>query len=123
MIFLKSYYVYRDVSLNADVDALNEILFGKNERINFQNLNDDRGAKNAYKFFFDIDLKENLNSNREVSFEKWDQLAKLIQERHNIIHAGSGSTMTPDEIRDVIFSLDYLKEFLVNKIGSYYSNQ
>jgi len=121
--FLKSYYVYRDVSVNADVDALNEILFEKNERINFQNLNDERGARKAYQFFFDIDLKENLNSDRRVSFEKWNQLAKLIRERHDIIHAGSGSTMTTDEIRDVISSLDYLKTFLVNKIGSYYSNQ
>jgi hypothetical protein len=118
--FLKSYYIYQDTSLDPDVDALHEVLFEKIERINFQNLNDKRGARNAYKFFFDIDLKENLNSDRVVSFEKWDQLAKLIQERHNIIHAGSESTMIPDEIRDVIFSLDYLKEFLVNKIGSYY---
>ena len=121
--FLKSYYVYRDVSIHADVDALNEILFEKNDRINFQNLNDERGARSAYKFFFDIDLKENLNSDRRTSLEKWNQLAKLIQERHDIIHAGSESTMTTDEIRDVISSLDFLKAFLISKIGSYYSNR
>ena len=36
--FLESYYVYQDTSLDPDVDALNEILFEKNDHINFQNL-------------------------------------------------------------------------------------
>jgi len=121
--FLESYYIYQGTSDEPDFEALNEVLFGKNGRLNFQNLTDDRGASETYKFFFGIDLKDHLDSDKKSSHKKWLQLHKLVQERHNIIHNGSTCTMTTDEIREVISSLDYLKEFLIKKIGSYYPLQ
>jgi len=119
--FLKSYYVFEYTAMDPDIDAIYDVLFEKNERINFQNLNDTKGANKAYEFFFNIDLKENLDSNKEISLIKWKQLSQLIQERHKIIHNGAEGEMTPSEIKDVLASLDYLKGFLITKIGSYYS--
>jgi len=120
--FLKSYYVFQGgPSIDPDADALFEVLFGKNDRyINFQNLKE---ANNIYKFLFNINLLENLDSNQNLSHRKWEQLQKLIQERHDIIHKGSETTMEIDEIRQVISSLDYLKDFLIKQIGSYYPFQ
>src|SRR5208337_2954199 len=39
--FLESYYVYQGTSDEPDFEALYEILFGENDRLNFQNLTDD----------------------------------------------------------------------------------
>lgn len=122
--FLKSYYVHQGgYSEDPDREALHEALFENDRFLNFQNLEtgEARGAIKAYKFFFDIDLRENLDSDRELSLMKWEQLKKLTEERHNIIHRGSESVMKIDEIRQVISSLDYLKDFLTKEIGSYYS--
>jgi hypothetical protein len=124
--FLKSYYVHQGgYSEDPDREALYEVLFENDRFLNFQNLKDNeaKGARKAYEFFFDIDLRGSLDSDRESSHRRWVQLQRLIEERHNIIHTGSDSTMTTVDIREVISSLDYLKEFLTNKIRSYYPLQ
>jgi hypothetical protein len=56
--FLGIRYVYSQESPDdPDIISLYEVLFESNtEKINFQNLKEDYGAKVAYKTFFDIDL-------------------------------------------------------------------
>jgi hypothetical protein len=123
--FLKSLYVHQGgPSQDPDADALYDVLFGMNDHfINFQNLNEkkaNKGAIKAYEFLFNINLKDNLHSDKETSHKKYENLLKLIGERHKIAHRGASSRMRKDEIKDVILSLDYLKVFLVRRIQSYY---
>jgi hypothetical protein len=118
--FLKNYYVYQSKIPDPEIECLYKTLFGKFDRINFQNLNGTNGARKAYNAFFDIDLMDCLDSDNSLSRKKWEKLLKLIDERHKIIHHGVNTTMTTDEIKDILSALDFLKDSLLMKLLTYY---
>lgn len=83
--FLGIRYVYSEDSPDdPDIMSLYEVLFepGKektdNEKINFQNLKNDNGAKVAYKTFFDIDLTRSLDGDRRASERMWEKLTSCF---------------------------------------------
>lgn len=117
--FLKTRYVYSNID-DTDTISLYEILFeGQMEKINFQNLNDGRGVKNAYKAFFDIDLCNLLDTDKGNSYKMWDKLNELFDERHEIVHSGKVTQLSEDDIRSVLGSIKYLEECLIQKLINY----
>ena len=114
--FLKTRYVYSNTS-NPDTKSLYEVLFAnKMRKINFQNLKDDKGAKVAYKAFFNLDLLNLLDTDEHNSYKMWEKLNDLFDERHEIVHKGKVTDFSEDEIRGVLESIKYLKDCLIPKL-------
>jgi hypothetical protein len=119
--FLKNYYVYQCDYPYPENETLYQTLFGgNNEVINFQNIKDDDGAYRAYKVFFNIDLMKCLHPKENVSHKKWDCLKILIEQRHQVVHSGVPTTLTKDEISDVLQSLIFMKGSLKKTLFSFY---
>lgn len=124
--FIQVRYIYSEVSPeDPDIMSLYEVLFGEtkendgktgNEKINFQNLKNDNGAKVAYKKFFDVDLMNSLDEKSSTSYRMWEKLIELFNERHDIVHKGKVTTFSNDDIHEVLNSLQYMKNCLFNKL-------
>ena len=123
--FIQTRYIYSEISPDdPDIMSLYEVLFGENkendkkwnEKINFQNLTNDYGARVAYNKFFNIDLMNSLNENISTSHRMWENLIKLFNERHEIVHKGKVTTFTIDDIHEVLNSLQNMKKCLFNKL-------
>lgn len=115
--FLKTRYVYSEVSYDPDLISLYEVLFeGGREKINFQNLKGDYGVKVAYKTFFDIDLINLLDPDSSTSNERWKMLINLFEERHAIVHDGKATAMSKEDIRIVLDSIRCLEKHLFKKL-------
>ena len=115
--FLKTRYVYSEVSYDPDLISLYEVLFERGrEKINFQNLKGDYGVKVAYKTFFDIDLINLLDPDSSTSNERWKMLINLFEERHAIVHDGKATAMSKEDIRIVLDSIRCLEKHLFKKL-------
>lgn len=112
--FLKTRYVYSNMS-NPDTISLKDI-FKDERRISFQNLKSNRGVKVAYKAFFDIDIYRILDADESNSFKMWEDLNRLFEERHEIMHEGKVTEFSEDEIRRVLGSIKYLEDCLIQKL-------
>ena len=117
--FLRSYYIYQD-QLDPEIDSIYEIIFpGKGRpglnRLNFQNVESNNGARKAYKLFFDVDLMEMLDSNKNGSSKKWNELILFIRERHEIIHRGKSTLFSQERIKDTLTGC--LKTQTISTIG------
>jgi hypothetical protein len=113
--FLRNLYLFQNTSLDAEIDCLYYTLFSNDRIINFQNLKDDDGVRKAYEFFLGIDISNCLDSAPEKSLEKWNLLTKLFAERHNIIHRGKRTTLTNDEIVEILTATDLIITSIVRK--------
>lgn len=111
--FLRSYYVYQG-QIYAEINSIYEVLFNENGRskLNFQNLNENYGARKTYKLFFNVDLMETLDSNKGESHRKWEELILFVQERHDIIHKGKITSYSRDKIISTLKSLTYMRDQL-----------
>ena len=119
--YLKNYYVYERGSLDPETDSLDKTLFGGDiSRLSFQRLNERRGARRAYKAFFDIELDKMLNFNVKKSQENWSGLIKLFKERHQVIHNGATSRFSKDELHEIISTLKHLRTSLLSTLISCY---
>ena len=123
--FIQIRYIYSEISHeDPDIMSLHEVLFGENkendekwnEKINFQNITDDYGAKVAYKNFFGIDLMNSLDEKMSTAHRRWENLIKLFNERHEIVHKGKVTTFSNDDIHKVLNSLQNMKNCLFNKL-------
>jgi hypothetical protein len=115
--FLKTRYVYLEVSYDPDLISLYEVLFeGGREKINFQNLKGDYGAKVAYKTFFDIDILNLLDHDNSTSHKRWKMLINLFEERHAIVHDGKATAMSQEDICIVLDSIRCLEKYLLKKL-------
>ena len=85
---------------------------GRLNRLNFQNLNDKNGIRKAYVLFFDVDLMEMLDPNKNESSNKWTELNLFFEERHEIIHNGKSTSFTQEKIKDTLKSLLYMRDRL-----------
>jgi len=119
--FLKNYYVYQDQT-DPEIDSAYETIFPENGRskLNFQNLNGEDGVRKAYMFFFGVDLMEMLDPKKNVSYNKWNDLNNLFDERHKIIHRGNSTLLSQENIKDTLKSLLYMREKLAEKFISHY---
>lgn len=118
--FLRNYYVYQD-QLNPETNSIYDILFPekgshKLNRLNFQNLKEKYGAREAYKLFFDVDLMKMLDSDENKSFNKWAELILFFEERHEIIHRGKSTSFSQSKIKDTLRSLLYMRDRLAEKV-------
>jgi len=120
--FLKMRYIYSGVSNNPDIKSLYEILIEQG-RINFQDLKGKNGVKVAYKTFFNIDLLKSLDGNNSTSHRRWEELNKLFDERHEIVHRSKATTFSEKDIRTVLDSIKYLLKYLIYKLGPYLSDE
>jgi hypothetical protein len=102
--YIKNFYLYYD-SPDPEIETLYHVLFDEN-RLNFQNLADNNGVKDLFKFLFDIDIRDFLDTNKKISRQKWSNLDRLIKDRHNIIHNGERATLKTDEVIEILNSLD-----------------
>jgi len=110
--FLKNYYVYQD-QIDPDIDSVYEALFpGSISKLNFQNLSDNRGVREAYKLFFNVDLMEILDPVQNKSYDKWKELILFYGERHEIIHKGKTTSYSQNKIKDTLKSLIYMRDRL-----------
>jgi RiboL-PSP-HEPN len=123
--FIQIRYIYSEISPeDPDIMSLHEVLFGEkkendekwNEKINFQNLTKHYGANVAYKNFFGIDLMNSLDEESSTSHRMWENLIKLVSERHEIVHKGKVTTFSNDDVHKVLKSLENMKKCLFNKI-------
>lgn len=123
--FIQIRYIYSEISSgDPDIMSLHEVLFGenkengekRNDKINFQNLKNDYGARVAYNKFFNIDLMNSLDENISTSHRMWENLNALFEERHEIVHKGKVTTFTIDDIHEVLKSLQNMKYCLFNKL-------
>jgi len=115
--FLRNYYVYQSQIPDPDIDSVYEALFNnKNDKINFQNLKGDNGAKQAYKTFFGIKLNKLFDKDENQSESKWRILNGLFDQRHEIIHAGRNTSLSKDELNELLRSIQIMKINLLNKI-------
>lgn len=118
--FLKNYYLYHDDYPYPETEILYNTLFVPSSKINFQNISDEKGARHAYKIFLNIDLRNILDSDKEMSKDKWKKLNELIKQRHKIVHTGSSTTMSPTDIIDVLSALSFMKDSITKTIFSYH---
>lgn len=119
--FLKNYYVYQD-QIDPEIDSAYETLFpekGRN-KLNFQNLKGEDGVRKAYMLFFGVDLMEMLDPNENISYNKWNDLTNLFDERHKIIHRGNSTLLSQENIKDTLKSLLYMREKLAEEFISCY---
>ena len=115
--FLKTRYIYSEVSHDPDLISLYEVLFERGqEKINFQNLKGDYGVKGAYKTFFGIDILNLLDHDNSTSHKKWKMLINLFEERHAIVHDGKATTMSQKDICIVLDSIKCLEKYLFKKL-------
>jgi hypothetical protein len=111
--YLRNYHIYQDIVPNPEIESLYDTLFGdKRGKINFQNFNNDRGAPQAYSTFFNFDISKKLDQDQKTSQDKWKLLKKIIEERHNIIHNGEETSLTSQQIKEILDSLDFLTDEL-----------
>jgi hypothetical protein len=109
-----------------EIEALYDTLFddkGSKSKINFQNLGDKNGVREAIIFFFEIDISKGLHPDQKISQKRWILLNRLIQDRHSIVHCGNTATLKTDEIIEVLYSIDTLTDFIYKKILPYYSGR
>ncbi|HUS88683.1 MAG TPA: HEPN domain-containing protein [Desulfosporosinus sp.] len=116
--FLKMRYIYSGDSNNPDITSLYEVLIGQG-KINFQNLTKENGVRVAYKTFFNIDLVKSLDENNSTSDRRWEELNKLFDERHEIVHRSKATTFSEEDIRKVLDSIKYLMKYSIYKLGPY----
>jgi hypothetical protein len=122
--FLGNYYVYESASITATKDSIFFTLFDENEKmsyLNFQQLTGERGVKEAYKVFFDIDVIKLMDGDENQSYLKWERLNKLFKDRHEIVHKGKNTEFSKEEITNLLNSIDFLKSNVVQKILSPYA--
>lgn len=115
--YIKNLYIYQE-SPNPDIEALYYTLFDDEnqlERVSFQNLNRPYGIKGMFKFFFDIDIRDIFDSDKQVSQQKWKLFERLIKERHKIVHLGDSATLNSDQVVEVINSIDLLYHYMHQK--------
>jgi hypothetical protein len=116
--YIKNVYLYQDIE-NSEIEALYHTLFDdeKNfEKFNFQNLNRDNGVKSVFKFLFEIDIRNYLDTDEKNSRKKWKLLEQLIKERHKIIHHGEFATLKPIQVIEVLNAIDLLYHIINKKI-------
>lgn len=112
--YLRNYRVYQETIPNPEIESLYETLFSNSKlrKINFQNLNGKNGVKEAYLIFFKFDISKELDRDRKEAQKKWGLLNKFFKERHKIIHNGDETTLTPQQIKEILDSIDFLKQRL-----------
>jgi hypothetical protein len=118
--YLKNYYLFQDYT-DPETDCLNETLFGKYSKINFQNLTDTKGAKRAYKVFFGIDLVKLLDTEKTEQNKKWNKILEIIKERHEIIHNGKNTNFSVDTIHEIIEIIDKMRFDIFNQLMKAYN--
>lgn len=117
--FLGNYYVFQVQGYEATKLSIYYTLFDEKEKmyyLNFQNLSEDNGVRKTYKIFFNVDLMLLLDTDENKSLEKWAELSKLFKERHAIVHKGKVTDFSEQDILELLDSLDYLKNQVLNKI-------
>jgi hypothetical protein len=118
--YLKNYYLFQDCT-DPETYCLNETLFSKYSRINFQNFTDPKGAKRAYNVFFDIDLVGLLDTNKKKANQKWAEILKIVKERHEIVHDGKSSDFSLERILDTIVIINELIANLFTSLMKFYN--
>jgi hypothetical protein len=116
--YLINIHLYQDLP-NLEIEALYHTLFDSErdiDRINFQNLSDKKGVKDIIKFLYDFNIIDYLDRDEIKAHNKWNLLARLIQERHNIIHKGDPATLKPEEIIEIINSIGELNHNLLQRL-------
>jgi hypothetical protein len=113
--YLRNLYLYQNFSPNSEIECLFETLQKNERKINFQNLTDKNGVKNAYLTFFDIDISLSLDPDPKKSIEKWNRLNSLIKEWHDIIHKGKKSLLKEEQIFEILNSVDSITHSIVRK--------
>jgi hypothetical protein len=113
--YLRNLYLYENFSPNSEIECLYETLHKNERKINFQNLTNKNGIKNAYLTFLDIDISMSLDPDPKKSIEKWNRLNSLIKERHDIIHKGKKSSLKEDQILEILRSIDSIIHSIVIK--------
>jgi hypothetical protein len=119
--YLRNFYIYQGIVTNPEVFSLYFTIFDKDTDksiINFQNLTEKYGARKAYLIFYDIDISNFLDPDTQTSQKKWRLLVKLVNERHDIIHKGAKTTLTRQEILQILESIEYLKEHILMDMTS-----
>ena len=108
--YLRNFHIHQDISSNPEIESLYDTLFGEpnKRKINFQNLNEAYGVRKAYQTFFNFDISKKLDPNQKKSNEMWELLKKMFEERHNIIHNGEETSLTSNQINDILDSIDFL---------------
>jgi hypothetical protein len=119
--YLRNYHIYQNIVPNPEIESLYDTLFGKSKgrKINFQTLNEKNGVNKAFLAFFNFDISKNLDQDSKKSQYKWNLLNRLFEERHNIIHNGGETTLTSQQISEILDSTDYLIEQLRFLFASY----
>lgn len=120
--YLSNLYLFQGIYTNPDIPCLYFTLFNGRSKINFQNLKDHYGAKEAYQKFLNIDISNGLDVDQKKSQTKWDLLCKLIDERHDIIHRGRKTTLKNTEIVEILDSINFLKEHILMNIINIHFN-
>ncbi len=123
--YLKNYYVYQDGIPDPEMISLYKTLFetrSKRGLINFQNLTERNGARSAYLKVLDIDLMKLLDSDQNISNTNWEKLNQLFLERHEIIHNAHSTSLTKSNIHEILDSLEYLENALLENILRYYGS-
>lgn len=106
-IFLLGNYEYKTKLDETDNynEALKKLIFGDDEeeqntvKISFQQLKGNFGCFWAYKHFFGIDLKNELDKQKDKYIE---DLLKNFGIRHRIIHGSSGNPLYEELNQDII---------------------
>lgn len=116
--YLKNFHLYQDIVSTPEISALYDTLFDDEkdfEKINFQNIDDNYGVKEIFKLLYNIDIKDHFDTDQKKSHQRWNSLEKLIKERHRIIHSGEKTTLKPEEIIEVLQSIDSLNSKIRQK--------
>lgn len=119
--YLRNFYIYQGIVTNPEIHSLYFTIFDKDTDksiINFQNLTEKYGARKAYLIFYDIDISFFLDPDSKASQNKWRLLVKLVNERHDIIHKGTKTTLTRQEILQILESIEYLKDHILMNIAA-----
>lgn len=120
--FLKNYYEYQNSLPDPEMDSVYATLFETKRKrgfINFQNLTD---ARQALKALLDIDLKDNLDDDRNRSNANWSKLNELVADRHRIIHQSITTDFSNSDVQIIIESLDYCIYKILSRILEYYQS-
>jgi hypothetical protein len=122
--FLGHYYVFERSGVYPTRDSIFATIFDENDKmnyLNFQLLNENKGVRDAYRIFFDIDIMMNLDDDTNVSQQKWTKLIKMFKDRHAIIHKGKDTGFSKEDVIELLDSLDFLKSKVMERILTPYS--
>lgn len=112
--YLRNFHIHQDISSNPEIESLYDTLFGEPDKrkINFQNLTEVYGVREAYLTFFNFDISKKLDPDQNKSKEMWELRKKMFKERHNIIHNGEETSLESNQISEILDSIDFLIEEL-----------